>query len=94
MVHVPLSFVCSTALEITWNGNLESMWTLPPGAEKLKILSGSVEFSVNNRFCPDKISSFLAERVVLPGGRALMPSEQDLIVNSNGEYALCKSFFA
>ncbi|KAL5109940.1 hypothetical protein TcWFU_002385 [Taenia crassiceps] len=80
-----------TALEITWNGNLEDLWFLPPGSPKLEILSGSVEFSVNNRLCPDKIQSFLNDRVALVTGRELTPSELDLINTSNGEYALCNT---
>lgn len=65
---------------------------MPAGVQKLRILSGHVEFSVNNRLCPDKIQSFLSNAVVLGGtGRDLTPSEQDLIVNSNGEYAICRS---
>lgn len=85
-----LSVPYSTALEITWNGNLEDLWFLPPGSPKLEILSGSVEFSVNNRLCPDKIQSFLNDRVVFVTGRELTPSELDLINTSNGEYALCE----
>eukprot|EP00108_Taenia_solium_P005524 TsM_000256600 transcript=TsM_000256600 gene=TsM_000256600 len=80
-----------TALEITWNGNLEDLWFLPPGSPKLEILSGSVEFSVNNRLCPDKIQSFLNDRVAFVTGRELTPSELDLINTSNGEYALCNT---
>ncbi|VDM20058.1 unnamed protein product [Hydatigera taeniaeformis] len=80
-----------TALEITWNGNLEDLWFLPPGSPKLEILSGSVEFSANNRLCPDKIQNFLNERVVLVTERELTPSELDLINTSNGEYALCNA---
>uniref|UniRef100_A0A5K3FV77 receptor protein-tyrosine kinase n=2 Tax=Mesocestoides corti TaxID=53468 RepID=A0A5K3FV77_MESCO len=80
-----------TALEITWNANLEDLWSLPSGARKLQINSGSVEFSVNNRLCPEKIQSFLGNRVVFTTGRDLTPSELDLINTSNGEYALCNA---
>ncbi|CDS42114.1 insulin growth factor 1 receptor beta [Echinococcus multilocularis] len=88
---VELSHSGITALEITWNGNLEDLWLLPPGSPKLEILSGSVEFSVNNRLCPDKIQSFLSNRVAFVTGRELTPSELDLINTSNGEYALCNA---
>nr|VZI48547.1 unnamed protein product [Spirometra erinaceieuropaei] len=82
-----------TALEVTWNGNLEDIWpmsmTHSSTFEKLVIHSGSVEFSVNSKLCPDNIMRFLRERVVL--GRELMPSELYLITTSNGEHALCKA---
>uniref|UniRef100_A0A0X3PZ74 receptor protein-tyrosine kinase n=1 Tax=Schistocephalus solidus TaxID=70667 RepID=A0A0X3PZ74_SCHSO len=82
-----------TALEVTWNGNLDDVLPTPINnsftSEKLVIHSGSVEFSVNSKLCPDIIMRFLRERVVL--GRELMPSELYLITTSNGEHALCKA---
>ncbi|VDM02428.1 unnamed protein product [Schistocephalus solidus] len=85
-------FALCTALEVTWNGNLDDVLPTPINnsftSEKLVIHSGSVEFSVNSKLCPDIIMRFLRERVVL--GRELMPSELYLITTSNGEHALCK----
>ncbi|VDK84561.1 unnamed protein product [Dibothriocephalus latus] len=79
-----------TALEVTWNGNLEDVWPMSTNhsstSEKLVIHSGSVEFSVNSKLCPDTIMRFLRERVVLD--RELIPSELYLITTSNGEHAL------
>ncbi|VDO04942.1 unnamed protein product [Rodentolepis nana] len=78
------------ALEVTWNVNLEDLFPTSDSV-KLKIHSGSVEFSANYRLCPDKIRGFMKNRVTFANGRKLNPAELDLIGTSNGEFALCNA---
>ncbi|KAM3180348.1 hypothetical protein ACTXT7_016458 [Hymenolepis weldensis] len=79
------------ALEVTWNVNLEDLFPTSDSA-KLKIHSGSVEFSANYRLCPDKIRGFMKNHVTFVSGRKLTPAELDLIGTANGEFALCEPF--
>ncbi|VDL61480.1 unnamed protein product [Hymenolepis diminuta] len=82
---------CRIALEVTWNVNLEDLFPTSDSA-KLKIHSGSVEFSANYRLCPDKIRGFMKNHVTFASGRKLTPAELDLIGTANGEFALCESY--